>query len=270
MKNNKHLKSTLFLLMVLLGTGMFSGCDGSNDPAVVNDVNDVISDGNTPADENTPAVNDTKNEIIQKGWYVRLSVEDGTRKESSTVLGYLEGAGDGKEKYESEALTPFGGSYLYTTLYHTDFGSVQNYKSDYRVYKEAGQKSDIWTIKVNSGDVNADVTLSWNGITYVTKRAQGGFEEELKIDAPELSLMRVVDVESGDVMLASENGMEISFNMNGSHQRTFEWYLLADGEPEPDVMPTEKSSAVSAKSMKTMSKTKETSDAFAPPSFEKL
>ncbi len=219
--------------MVLLGTAMFTGCDGSNDPAVVNEISDVIFDGDTQTDENTSAVNDTASEIIQKGWYIRLVAEDGTRKESSTVFGYLEGAGDNKEKYDSEALTPFGGSYLYTTLYHTDFGSVQNYKSDYRVYRAAGEKSDTWTIKVNSGDVNADVTLSWNGITYVTKTFKDGFREELKTDSSELSLMRLVDVETGDVMAVTDEGMKITFNMNGSHQRTFQWTLLANGERSP-------------------------------------
>lgn len=292
MKNNTHLRNIIFLVVALVSTGMFTGCGENSTPAAMNDGNDVVLDGGTQTNEDTPAavtdgsdvvldedsqmnedapaVNDTEDEVFQKGWYIRLAVEDGTLKESSTVFGYLEGAGDNKEKYDTEALTPFGGSYLYTTLYHTDFGSVTNYKSDYRVYRAAGEKSDTWTIKVHSGDENADVTLSWNGITYVAKTVKDGFQEELETDSPELGLMRVVDVETGDVMLAADEDMKITFNMNGSHQRTFEWMLLADGDPEPDAQPIEKSIGISAKSMKVQtSEEEEVNDEFTPPSFEK-
>ncbi len=206
MKNTKQLKSVVFLLTALLSMEIFTGCGG----------------GNT-----------TQKEVVnlQKGWYVRLAVESDTLNDNSTVFGRLQGAGNNKDRYDNEAK---GSAGLFTTLYHEDFGTFRHYKSDYRPYSETGERSDNWTIKVNSSNKSADVTLSWKGITYATKNPKGGFDEELKIESPELTLMRLVDVETGKVMSVLDNDMKISFNMNGSSQRTFIWMLLKDGDPEPN------------------------------------
>jgi len=241
----RSIKSMTFWFTALFSINILTGCGGS---------------GNTT----TTAPNDAN---LQKGWYVKLTVEDGTLKDNSTVLGYLgylEGASDSKDRYDSEA---FSSSGLYTTIYHEDFGSTKNYRSDYRTYKEAGEKSDTWIIKVNSGDANADVTLSWNGITYVTKSLKGGFDEELQTESPELTQMRLVDVETADVVPATDDGMKITFNMNGSNERTFQWILLAEGDSEPDVEPTVKIASPSARSMKVLEE--ESDFGFSPPSFEK-
>jgi len=122
---------------------------------------------------------------------------------------------------------------------------------------------------VNSRNVDADITLSWNGITYVTKTLKDGFNEEVKTDSPELTQMRLVDVESGDVMFATDDGMKITFNMNGSNERTFQWILLADGDSEPDVQPTVKMVAPLARSMKVQNLEEESDFGFSPPTFEK-
>jgi len=247
MKYVIQLKTKIFLLTALLGLGVFTGCGGSGS-----------TDGETST--TTPS-NDA---VVQKGWYVKLTVQSETRKDGNTVLGYMEGASDSKDRYDSEALSSSG---LYTTIYHEDFGSTKNYRSDYRVYKAAGEKSDIWMIKVNSGDANADVTLSWKGITYVIKTSKGGFVEELKTQSPELSLMRLVDMETGDVFLADENDMQITFNMEGQKVKTFQWILLKDGDPEPEVQPV--AVRMSAPSFKSTD-VEEFDLGFTPPSFQKL
>lgn len=245
---------------------MFTGCGGSSTTGETGDT--TTGSSNTGETQDTTTNNEDNDVILQKGWYVKLTVESDTLKDESTVLGYLEGASDSKDRYDSEA---FSSSGLYTTIYHEDFGSTKNYRSDYRAYTAVGEKYDTWTIKVNSGDTNADVTLSWNGITYVTKKSKGGFTEELQTQSPELILMRLVDVETGDIILAEENDMQISFNMEGQKERTFQWILLKDGDPEPEVQPIVASkTSPSLRSMKVQSIEPEESDfGFAPPSFEK-
>lgn len=226
MKNRKLIKSTIFLLSTLLSIGIFTGCD-KNSPVGVNGSgdnntvggNNTDSENGTSGDDNIAGDNgnggdnnsgdaETVPVAQQKGWYIRLTVQSDTLEDKSTVFGYLEGASDTKDRYDSEALSSTG---LYTTVYHTDFGSIKNYKSDYRAYKAAGEGSDIWIIKVNSGDTAADVTLSWDGITYVTKNPKGGFQEEHKVESTELSQMRLVDVDNGTVIYVEENDMQINY-----------------------------------------------------------
>ena len=264
MKYTIQFKSTIFLLATLLSIGIFTGCGGSS---TTDETGDTITSTAEDTQETTTS-NPNNDVILQKGWYIKLTVQSDTLKDESTVFGYLEGASDGKDRYESEALSSSG---LYTTIYHEDFGSTKYYRSDYRAYKATGEKSDRWMIKVNSGDVNADVTLSWNGITYVTKKSKGGFTEELKTQSPELSLMRLVDVETGDVISVEENDMQISFNMEGQKERTFQWILLSEGEPEQEVQPA--SARMAAQSLKSMTvqsiEAEELDFGFIPPSFEK-
>jgi len=247
---NKIIKNTIAAVAVFSLMGSLSGCGGNSTDAKSEDTPDPV--------------------VIQKGWYIKLSVESATLKDNSTVFGYLQGASDSKDRYDSEALSSNG---LYTTIYHTDFGSTKNYRSDYRAYAETGQKSDSWVIKVNSGDANADVTLSWDGITYVTKNAKGQFEEAHQTQSAELSNMRLIDVETGDVMQATENGMQVTFNMGGSKVRTFQWVLLKDGEEEPTVqVSTQSASEKAVQSMEDEVKAAEEDEmngGFTPPSFEK-
>jgi hypothetical protein len=287
--NNKIVKNTILSVIVLMTAGALTGC---NDDEVVKVNPTPTPEAIVPLPTKTPVVPSPTVSPLptteptatpspttlppvagQKGWYIKLTVESATLKDNSTVFGYLEGASDGKDRYDSEALSSSG---LYTTIYHTDFGSTKNYRSDYRTYAAAGQKSDTWTIKVNSGDANADVTLSWDGITYVTKNAKGSFNEEHKATAEELSNMRLVDVEDNLVIPVLDNGMKISFNMNGNKVRTFKWVVLKDGEVEPEV--TAKVSALSAKvntfsvekaTVHTLQEDEEENDGFTPPSFEK-
>jgi len=158
------------------------------------------------------------------GWYIRLNAKTTSLEDNGTVLGYLEGAMDGKDRYDSKALSAYG---LYTTVYHEEYNEKE-YRTDYRRYAKAGDKTDIWIIKVHSGDPLADVTLTWDGITFVLKNAEGNYEEEHQNDAPELEHMKVVDITTGEEIPVSNNSMGISFNMNGSQERTFKWMILKD------------------------------------------
>lgn len=273
MKNSKQFKNTVLLLATFLSLGTFTGCGGSGssgeETGTTTQSNDVVVVGESgTSDEETETTTQSNDVVVQKGWYVKLTVESDTLKDESTVFGYLEGASDNKDKYDSESL---GTSGLCTTIYHEDFGDTKNYRSDYRTYKEVGEKSDTWMIKVNSNDANADITLSWNGITYVTKKSKSGFIEELQTESPELSLMRLVDVKTGDVFSADESDMQIIFNMEGQRVRTFEWILLKDGDPEPEAEPAVVGVAkASLRSMKVQDIEPEESDfELTPPSVQK-
>lgn len=235
------------MLAMLLSIGVFNGCEVDNPVDVKggdsasNGEPDGSSNDNEREESSVEDSTDMKdnNSIVvvsQKGWYIKLSVESDTLQDEGTVFGYLEGASDEKDKYDSDAL---GSSGLYSTIYREDLGST-HYRSDYRSYAPTGEKSDTWIIEVHSGDKNANVTLSWDGITYVSKNDKGTFDEEHKTRSAELDLMRLIDVEDATVLSVLDNEMKISFSMNGNRERVFKWVLLQDGEAEPEAKPFEK------------------------------
>lgn len=175
-----------------------------------------------------------KKASVQKGWYIRLQSETNTLKDDKTVFGYLMGASDGKDKYDAEALSVGGSNYLYTVIYHDDFAKADEYRSDYRAYAKIGEKSDTWVIKVKSGNANADVTLSWDGITEAEKNDQGDFIEESTKGNKILSKMRLVDEENSKVIDVKKQD-SYTLNMNGKKELELKWMLLKNGEKEPKI-----------------------------------
>ena len=179
----------------------------------------------------TPAKPKVKVPTTQKGWYIRIQVEANGLEDANTVFGYLKGASDNKDRYDSEAMASSG---LYSVIYHDDFGKKTDYRSDYRAYKKSGQKTETWILKVKyAKDKHADVTLKWNGITYTQGISGGGFIETHKSSSSELDRMRLVDVSNGDVIdISTEDSYR--FNMDGKTTHEFQWIMLADGEEEPN------------------------------------
>jgi len=168
--------------------------------------------------------------VSQKGWYIRISTQSSELEDNQTVIGYLEGASDRRDRYDNEA---FPSSGLYTTIYHDNFGKKSDFRSDYRAYKEVGSRSESWIIKVNNARYkNSDVTISWNGITVVEKRARVGYSEKHIDNSSKLQYMRLIDEEGGNIVDISQNS-SYSFNMNGKGIRELKWVILADGEDEP-------------------------------------
>ena len=206
MKQTKYIKSIILLLVVILATGTFAGNKQHH----------------------------KKRSNIQRGWYIRLIATSDDLKDTSTVFGYLKGASDQKDKYDSEALSSGGGHYLYTTINHPEFEGSEEYKSDYRAFQKTGNKSDTWTIVVHSSDNYGDVTLSWDGVTWVRKKKEGGFREKHYKGKRILGRSKLIDEANGEVIdTKAENSY--TFNMDGSREHTLKWVLLKDGEEEPTI-----------------------------------
>ncbi len=207
MKYAKQIKIVVLLLVIGLAAGVYAA-------------------------DNVKAERSAKKVKGQKGWYIRLVTTSDDLKDNHTVFGYLKGASDQKDKYDSEALSVGGSHYLYTTIDHPEFARTSEYRSDYRASRKVGKKSDTWIIVVHSGDAYADVTLSWDGITRVKKNRKGDFVEKHKRGKKILGKMRLLDKENNiKINVKAENSY--TFNMNGNNEHTLTWILMKDGEDEP-------------------------------------
>ncbi len=169
--------------------------------------------------------------ISQKGWYIRLTAKSDSLVDDKAVFGYLQGASDGRDRYDTQAYASSG---LYVVIYNGNFGAKKEYRSDYRAFKASGSATETWVLRVyNRRGVHDDITLSWDGITLVKKRDGNGFDEEQKKNSTELQNMRLIDSDEGLVINASED-QNYSFNMNGKIVKEFKWIMLADGDDEPE------------------------------------
>jgi len=186
---------------------------------------------NNEEDNNQKTIREN-NRVIQKGWYIRLTVKSDTLIDNKAVFGYLQGASDGKDRYDSQAYASSG---LYVVIYNGNFGNKKEYRSDYRAFKTSGSTKETWIVRVyNRRGTNDDITLSWNGITLVSKRKNSNFEEEHKKNSTELQNMRLVDEDAKNIINVSEN-KNYNFNMDGKIVREFKWIMLADGDDEPEI-----------------------------------
>ncbi len=187
-----------------------------------------------------------KKVAVQKGWYIRLTAQNGDTTNNTTVFGYLQGASDGKDRYDAEALSAGGSKHFYTTIHHDDFAGADEYRSDYRAYAKIGKKSDTWVIIVHSGNTAADVTLSWNGVTEGKKVDNGAFIEKHTKGKKTLRRMRLIDEENGEVIEVKKQ-RSYTFNMNGKKEHQLKWMLLKNGEDEPVLEVTAEMSETSFK-----------------------
>jgi hypothetical protein len=209
MKFSKQIKSIVLLLVLSLATGVFAADNVNNEVSV-------------------------KKHKRQKGWYIRLVTESDNLKDTKTVLGYLKGASDQKDRYDSEALGSGGSHYLYTTINHPEFEGAEEYRSDYRAFQKIGKKADMWIIDVHSGDAYADVTLRWDGVTKVKKNKKGTFVEKHKRGNVILGKMILLDAEN-DVTVDVKSKNSYTFNMNGKREHVLAWILKKDGESEDEL-----------------------------------
>ena len=203
MKRDQPIKSIILLLALIVATTAFGGNGHKKKPGK------------------------------QIGWYVRLITTSSDLNDTHTVFGYLKGASDAKDRYDSEALASGGGHYLYTTISHPEFEGSKEYRSDYRAFAKRGRKSDTWTIVVHSGDTNADVTIGWDGVTWVRKkRGESDFIEKHRRGRRLFANMRLVDEANGIVIdVKAQNSY--TFAMDGKREHTLKWVALKEGEEEP-------------------------------------
>ncbi len=206
MKFSKQIKCIVLLLIISLATGVFAA-------------------------DNVEDERSANNNKRQKGWYIRLVAESDDLKDVKTVFGYLQGASDQKDRYDSEALSSGGPHYLYTTINHTEFEGAVEYRSDYRAFQKIGEKSDTWIIDVHNGDAYADVTLSWDGVTKVKKNKKGDFVEKHKRGNKILGRMILFD-EVNNMTIDVKSNNSYTFNMNGKREHVLAWILMKDGKDE--------------------------------------
>lgn len=227
------MKKVIYLFTVTILTFVTSmalnGCGGGAGGA--GESSDTASNGSSTT-SGTTGTHTASSATIQKGWYIRLEVESDRLKDTGTVFGYLEGASDMKDKYDNASLASGG---LYTAIYHSDFDSDKEYRSDFRSYVEPGTRSDKWIIRVHSGDKNANIRMWWKGIVNVERSGTGAFKESLDSQSDIFNKMRLIDVNTGNVIPVTGNGDEITFDMNGTSVREFQWILMKDGSSEPAI-----------------------------------
>lgn len=211
----------------------------------------------------------------QIGWYVRLITTNDDLKDTHTVFGYLRGASDAKDKYDSEAMVTGGSHYLYTTLSHPEFQGAREYRSDYRAFAKRGKKSDTWTIIVHSADTQADVTVGWDGVTWVRKKkGESDFTEKHRRGRRLFSNMRLLD-EANSIVIDVKAQNAYTFNMDGKREHTLKWVALKKGEEEPVVAELEASVAemgmmeIFSEQKEMIEVESESLDGFMPPSPKK-
>jgi hypothetical protein len=209
MNYSKQIISIVLLLIVSLASGAFAA--------------------HNVKDETT-----ARNNKRQRGWYIRLVSESDGLKDNKTVFGYLQGASDQKDRYDSEALSSGGSHYIYTTINHPDFEGAEEYRSDYRTFHKIGEKAAMWIIDVHSGDAYADITIHWDGVTKVKKKKQGDFVEKHKRGKRILGKMILLD-EKNDLTIDVKVNNSYTFNMNGKREHLLAWILKKDGMSEDEL-----------------------------------
>ncbi|SFV63332.1 hypothetical protein MNB_SV-6-602 [hydrothermal vent metagenome] len=183
-------------------------------------------------DKKDSSIKSANEPTIRKGWYVRLVVESEHLTDSGSILGYLEGASDGKDRYSSKALKSSG---LYLAISDSRYSADSEYRSDYRAFKPLGSKQEVWYLIVsNSKDRDGDVTISWDGITFVEQENSDLFKENHKDTSAQLALMRLVDVDNKKIVKISEDS-NYTFNMGGKSTKRLKLIMLANGDEEPEV-----------------------------------
>ncbi len=170
-----------------------------------------------------------------QSWYVRLYLTSDDYKDSGTIFGYLDGASDVKDTFDAELLV-YRNSPLYSAIYHLKYEGSHYYRSDFRQMKEVGSLNESWTISIFAKDTNADVTLSWNGITHSKVVGLGEVSEDTVVDDPILAKMRLIDDENNITVNPSQQ-YSYTFNMNGNSQKRLRWVILKDGSSEPQPQP---------------------------------
>lgn len=109
---------------------------------------------------------DRNGRALQEGreWYVRLSVEEPTLglRDRNNVLGQLEDAAVGYDRYDLPELAPAYQPYLTVVFPHPDWGAkAGDYASDYRPTNR-GLPAASWRFEIRS-DVARTVRLRWEG-----------------------------------------------------------------------------------------------------------
>jgi len=250
------MKKIILISILSLNTLIFLGCEektidenittlSSKKDTVVDSKDAILEENNiekvdNPEDANISDSEESNqetirenNRVIQRGWYIRLTAKSDSLIDDKVVFGYLQGANDGKDRYDSQAYASSG---LYVVIYNGNFGTKKEYRSDYRAFKTSGSTKETWIVRVyNRRGTNDDITLSWNGITLVSKRENSNnFEEEHKKSSTELKNMRLVDDDEKNIINVSED-QNYSFNMDGKIVREFRWIMLADNDDEPEI-----------------------------------
>jgi len=162
------------------------------------------------------------------GWFIRLIASSGDVRDTNTIIGYRRGSRDGKDVSDSVAMGSYG---LYSAIERDD---GREYRSDYRRLKPVGRVTEEWDIVVHDQDRGADVTLSWRGVTIFGKNRRGHRVYRHRRRHKILSMMRLVDMDSGEIVKFSER-RSYSFNMDGAKERHLRVILLKNGAPEPEI-----------------------------------
>jgi hypothetical protein len=168
--------------------------------------------------------------IKAKEWYVRLIAEAPASglKDRSAQLGQLSGKKI-RNKHSLKAIPPFSGNYLYIAFVDPDMLEPDQYKTNFH----PKSKQDSWEFSVFSGDPEADIVLSWDGLYALdrnknnkrkkNKKKSRRYHERFVPRHKRLSKMLLIDNLTGDEipLVYNDEKLTYSFNMDGMYERTF-------------------------------------------------
>jgi hypothetical protein len=174
-----------------------------------------------------------------KDWFLQtlLVVDNGSELVGDTrsgVIGRLDSADEGPDLHDIPVFANVNGSRGAVVITHgAQWGDkAGQYLSDYR---SSGADKQVWDLAVTSCLDNASVTLYWEGLYQITPRADGGYDWQLNNASSTLKSLRLVDLETGEVIPAIGKKGELNsytFDMNGAGERLFRWVQGNVGKAE--------------------------------------
>ncbi len=172
-------------------------------------------------------------ETKPNNWYVKLVVEDPKKGmvSGSARLGAVD-ENDAVEKHTLKATPAFGSNYLDVVFRDPAGVDAGDYKVSFHRYEEGIE--DTWQFTVRTGDTDANLQLTWVGLyvltPYTDDQGRQRYKESRSITNPLFKYMKLVDLDSGqEIVAVVNNKVQIySFNMGGEKERTFEWIVQVD------------------------------------------
>lgn len=191
---------------------------------------------------NTSAVAAKKKPKQATQWYVKTTLSvahpsNGTviNDTRSGVFGQLDNSQAGYDRFDVPVWAGTANSPAAIVFIQGDNFEDQagEYLSDYHSTRE---KADSWSFTVRSTLQSSEVTLNWQGLFTLTTDQNGAFTESLSADHKLLRKLKLIDLETGEVIKAVKRQKgkttinSYQFSMEDFTSRQFRW-VLGDVEP---------------------------------------
>ncbi len=182
----------------MLSLFIWSGCDSTSNTGVSS--SSPLPGGVLP--RKSSVVN-----VPAQEWYIRIVAEDTTNnmKTVSSQLGQLSIA-NAQVQHSLKALAPFTTAFIDVVFKNPVGLATGEYSSNFHT----ATPNDSWEFTVKSSDANAIIILSWRGLyvltPYMDTENRAKYKEYLSRTNPLIRHMKLVDITSGTVTPADDNG----------------------------------------------------------------